>query len=220
LKELLNPDADKSGCNLCQSDLDLTNVYVPDLYIANLYIALMHSNVINKKGDLITSAVTNLDLHDMARAAKTFGVRKFYIVTPLEDQKTLVKQITSHWITGVGGELNPSRKEALELISVKDSMAQVKEDIFARENDSVKVVATTARKCSYSTSFGKLRQILDKKSSPVLLTFGTAWGLSEQFISNVDYVLEPIAGCAGYNHLSVRSAASIILYKLLGGMDS
>ncbi|NNL76133.1 MAG: RNA methyltransferase, partial [Desulfobacterales bacterium] len=43
-----------------------------------------------------------------------------------------------------------------------------------------------------------------------------AWGLTESFITKADYVLEPIAGVADYNHLSVRSAAAIILDRLLG----
>jgi hypothetical protein len=40
--------------------------------------------------------------------------------------------------------------------------------------------------------------------------------LAEEFISKADYVLDPIAGTADYNHLSVRSAAAIIFDRLLG----
>ncbi|MBT8351253.1 MAG: RNA methyltransferase, partial [Deltaproteobacteria bacterium] len=39
---------------------------------SNLYVALVHYPVVNKNGDVIASAVTNLDLHDIARAAKTY----------------------------------------------------------------------------------------------------------------------------------------------------
>ena len=56
-------------------------------------MALTHYPVVNKNGDIITSAVTNLDLHDISRAARTYGVRSFFVVTPLEDQKALVKKI-------------------------------------------------------------------------------------------------------------------------------
>ena len=49
-----------------------------------------------------------------------------------------------------------------------------------------------------------------------VLIFGTAWGLTEEFISKADYVLEPIVGKTDYNHLSVRSAAAIIFDRLLG----
>jgi hypothetical protein len=64
----------------------------------NLYVALAHYPVVNKNGDIITSAVTNLDLHDISRVVKTYGVRSFYVTTPLEDQKTLIKKIVSHWV--------------------------------------------------------------------------------------------------------------------------
>ncbi len=49
-------------------------------------IALIHFPVINKLGETIGSAVTNLDIHDIARAARTFGVDRYYIITPYADQ--------------------------------------------------------------------------------------------------------------------------------------
>jgi hypothetical protein len=55
-----------------------------------------------------------------------------------------------------------------------------------------------------------------QRGQPYLLVFGTAWGLAEPFISEADYILEPISGRTDYNHLSVRSAAGIILDRLLG----
>ncbi|MDI6688413.1 MAG: RNA methyltransferase, partial [Desulfobacterales bacterium] len=75
----------------------------------NLYVALTHYPVVNKNGGTITSAVTNLDLHDMSRAAKTYGVRSLYIVTPLADQKEFVEKIISHWLSGYGSIYNPKR---------------------------------------------------------------------------------------------------------------
>ena len=39
-----------------------------------LYLALVHYPVVNRRGEVIVSALINLDLHDIARAAKTFGV--------------------------------------------------------------------------------------------------------------------------------------------------
>ncbi|MCK4728283.1 MAG: RNA methyltransferase, partial [Desulfobacterales bacterium] len=65
-------------------------------------MALIHHPVYNKNGEVIASAVSNLDLHDISRAAKTYGVRAFYIVTPLADQRELVERIVSHWTEGVG----------------------------------------------------------------------------------------------------------------------
>jgi hypothetical protein len=45
---------------------------------------------------------------------------------------------------------------------------------------------------------------------------GTGWGLTEAVLSQSDYVLEAVEGQGDYNHLSVRSAAAIILDRLLG----
>lgn len=180
-----------------------------------LYVALIHYPVVDKNGDIIASAVTNLDLHDISRAAKTYGIKSFYVVTPLEDQKELVERIISHWTDGMGATYNPKRRSALELIQVDDSFSEVLDKIAGTENDYPITVATCARKYPNSISFEKFRAMLNN-GKPYVLTLGTAWGLAEEFISKTDYVLEPIAGKTDYNHLSVRSAASIMLDRLLG----
>ncbi len=181
----------------------------------NLYVALAHYPVVNKRGEIIASALTNLDIHDISRAAKTYGVKAFYLVTPLADQKVLANKIIAHWTDGVGAVYNPHRRDALELIRVKDSLNDVTEDIKSKENRKPKTVATCARKYPTSVGYIEFRDILPGEW-PHLLIFGTAWGLVESVISEADFVLEPITGTTEYNHLSVRSAASIILDRLLG----
>jgi hypothetical protein len=56
--------------------------------------------------------------------------------------------------------------------------------------------------------------MLDNK--PILLLFGTGWGLSDSLTNEADFKLEPIFGKAldGYNHLSVRSAVAIYCDRL------
>jgi hypothetical protein len=184
-------------------------------FIPNLYVVLTHYPVVNKRGETIASAVTNLDLHDISRAAKTYGVKAFYVVTPLNDQKALMQKIIAHWTNGAGASYNPARRSALELIRIRDSVAEVAEDIRGIEGNYPQTVATCARRYPSSISYEGLRNILEN-GIPHLLVFGTAWGLSEPFISEADYVLNPITGIADYNHLSVRSAAAIILDRLLG----
>jgi hypothetical protein len=178
-------------------------------------VALIHHPVINKQGDCIASAVTNLDLHDIARVVKTYGGKKFYVTTPLTDQQTLVERIVSHWTSGVGGERHPKRKQALELIQVSDSLELVREDIGRLEGVFPKTVVTSAKHRSGSLSFHELRTILEE-NAPILLVFGTAWGLSEEIMKQADYTLVPIIGQSDYNHLSVRCAAAIVLDRLLG----
>ena len=184
-------------------------------YAPNLYLALIHYPVINKNGETIASAITNLDLHDIARLAKTFGVRRFYVVTPLADQKQLVERIVSHWTTGYGATYNPERRKALELICVKESLSDVRAHIHKSDGREARTVATSARTKPKNIGFETLRDLL-RDEHPYLMLFGTAWGLSDDVVAAADYVLAPISGGTGYNHLSVRSAAAIILDRILG----
>jgi hypothetical protein len=181
----------------------------------NLYLALIHYPVVNKNGETIASAVTNLDLHDIARASKTFGVKAFYVVTPLKDQKELVEKIISHWITGNGAVYNPARRSALELIRVAETFDDVKEDISREEKTVPKTVVTCAKPQPACLGYDRFREMLNN-GTPYLLNFGTAWGLSREFLDSADYILAPVKGDTDYNHLSVRSAVSIILDRLLG----
>ncbi len=178
-------------------------------------MVLTHYPVINKNGDTIASAVTNLDLHDIARAVKTYSVKAFYVVTPLLDQKKLVEKIVAHWSTGIGAKYNPKRCEALALIKIKDSLDEVKDDIANDGFGYPKTVVTSAKKSPRSIDYDKFRKMLSGDNA-YLLIFGTAWGLSEEIGRHADYLLEPIDGGTGYNHLSVRSAAAIILDRLIG----
>ena len=186
------------------------------LYEPNLHLALMHYPVVNKNGDTIASAVTNLDLHDISRAAKTYGVRTFFVVTPLDDQKRLVERIISHWLDGYGARYNPKRREALGLIVVKTDFGEVLDHLRNRGEGPPRVVATSAQRLGLpSVGYEQFRGMI-RNGRPYLLVFGTAWGLPEAFIQSADAVLEPITGGFDYNHLSVRSAAAIILDRIVG----
>jgi len=171
--------------------------------------------VISKQGEVIAAAVTNLDLHDIARAARTYGVRRYYVVTPLADQQTLVRRILAHWLTGAGAHHNPDRGAALEIIRLQDSLAGVLEHIRGRSGRRPLVVATSSRQHPGAAGFGRLRRLLQAEN-PCLLLFGTAWGLAPEIIQAADMVLAPINGCTEYNHLAVRSAAAIVLDRLVG----
>ena len=182
----------------------------------NLYLVLIHYPVVNKNGIITGSALTNMDLHDIARAGRTFGVTAFYAVTPYQDQKMLAGQIMDHWTSGHGGKVNPARKSALERVRVADTFEAVCLEIEKEQGRPPVKVATSANADSTALSVEKLRQGL-KQNAPYVLVFGTAWGLAPEVISQCDYTLEPIKGYGAYNHLSVRSAASIYLDRLING---
>jgi hypothetical protein len=181
-----------------------------------LYLALVHHPVKNRNGDIIASAVTNLDLHDISRAAKTYGAEAFYVVTPLDDQRALVEELVSHWTTGRGGEYNPMRRDALSLIRVRDDLSRVTDEIRIQDGRPVKVVATRAAESAERLEFAEFRRLLAEGNCSYLLLLGTAWGLADAVLDAADCVLAPIRGNTGYNHLSVRSAAAIILDRVSG----
>jgi len=179
----------------------------------DIYLALIHSPVVNKKGETIASALTTIDMHDIARAGKTFGVKGIFIVTPLEDQKVLANEVIDHWIRGAGGRINPSRRQALELLSIVSSFGEAKQKIAGKNKKPVISVATSAADHKGSVSAEAFSNKLENKFSYVI-AFGTAWGLSDNFIKHCDMILEPVKGNTGYNHLSVRSAVSILLDRI------
>lgn len=185
-----------------------------ELQQPNLHIALIHHPVVDKNGETIAAAVTNLDLHDIARTARTYAVRSFYVVTPLTDQKKLVERIIGHWINGAGSRYNPKRRQALELIIVTETLEQTILDIDAKTGQRPITIATSARPSHQEMSYSMLRRQLSN-GKPHLLIFGTAWGLSDDIKAGMDHRLAPVAGPGEYNHLSVRCAAAIILDRLL-----
>ena len=178
----------------------------------------MHYPVVNKAGDTIASAVTNLDLHDISRVAKTYGVNRFFVVTPLKDQQRLVKRIVSHWMDGAGSRYNPKRHEAMRLIRMVGTYEDVLDQVRSEGLGEPKTVATSANTEKSTTRFAGMRSMLGE-GTPFVLVLGTAWGLAEPFMAKADYILEPLRGTSGYNHLSVRSAAAIIFDRLLGRQE-
>jgi hypothetical protein len=184
---------------------------------ASLSIALIHYPVYDKNRDIVATAVTNLDIHDIARSSRSYGVPRYYIVTPVEEQRRLVEKIREHWLTGWGSSYNPKRKLALELLQTENSLQDAVADLERRTGRKPKLVVTGASGRPNSIGFGRLRELIDEDpEQPFLLLLGTGWGLTEQVFDSGDYVLEPISGGGDYNHLSVRSAAAIMLDRLFG----
>lgn len=179
-----------------------------------VFAALLHWPVYDKKGRIITTALTTIDIHDLARLAKTFGLGGVYIVTPISAQLELARRIVKYWTEGPGVRHNPLRKVALEKIRFSTSLENVLEELKSQCGMVPKTVATSARSFPRSVGYGELRKEIEK-GGYYLILFGTGWGLSNELILQADYRLEPIEG-KGYNHLSVRTAAAIILDRLVG----
>jgi hypothetical protein len=183
---------------------------------SNIHLALVHFPVYNKVGEIVVSSVTTLDVHDVSRVCRTYGAGSFYVVTPLKTQKELVERMVGHWMKGFGAEYNPTRKDALQQTKVIKSLDEVIKELTEQSGEKPRVVVTSAKEVPNSIGYKSLREKLSEDGGPVLLVFGTGWGLEKNLIKNADYVLEPIQGNSGFNHLPVRGAIAIILDRLLG----
>jgi hypothetical protein len=185
--------------------------------MADLYVALLHHPVYDKTGAVVTTAVTNLDVHDIARLSRTFGVRAFYVCTPVDTLRRLVARIIRHWDVGPGATYNATRREALALVRQAPDVDAAIAEIERETGHLPELVATSARGGPGRLTHAALRARLAVVGPPELLLFGTGWGLAAEIMERVDDVLEPIEGCGRYNHLSVRAAAAIVLDRLRNG---
>ena len=202
---------------LAQANLTAGEKAATNRIKAPIYVALLHHPVYDKNGQVVTTAVTNMDIHDIARSGRTYGIHGFYVVTPVKALQKLASKIIDHWERGYGSQYNVTRKDALALVRIKDTLDDVLIDIEHDCGEKPLLVVTSARRVGKRTSFADLRDMLKKTSQPFLLILGTGWGLTEAIFSRSDYFLEAIEGPTDYNHLSVRSAAAIMFDRLLGG---
>ncbi|MEW6623279.1 MAG: RNA methyltransferase [Bacillota bacterium] len=174
-----------------------------------IYISLLHSSVKNQNNEVITTSITNLDVHDLARLTATYDLAGFFIVQPLQRQRELFSELIHYWKKGKGAEYNSLRSKAFENVRIVKSLNDCMQE--ASVYGELKMIATGAQISSDITCEG-VRELTRKH--PVLIVFGTGWGLSDEIVKRADYRLEPIKGRCTYNHLSVRSAASIIIDRI------
>lgn len=181
-----------------------------------LYIGLVHYPIYNKHGEVITTALTNYDIHDIARSATTYAVTQYFIIHPVPAQRALATEIMAHWQTGAGSTYNPDRKDAFAKVTLvaylEDAIAAIELETGCRPC----IITTDARTYPHTVSYADMRRKMEESDTPWLLLFGTGYGMTEEMMKRFDYILEPIIGAGEYNHLCVRSAAAIILDRLLG----
>jgi len=184
-------------------------------FAARTYVALVHHPVYNREGRVVTTAVTNLDIHDIARASRTYGLAGYFIVTPVLLQRKLVSDIVAHWMANEGIPDQP-RRQAMELVRVVPSLAAAVERITGDHGAAPLLAATAARPAAHTVQWERWRQDCEDDSRPVMMLFGTGWGLADQVFEQVQIRLSPVWGPTSYNHLSVRSAVAIALDRLFG----
>ncbi len=189
----------------------------------NLSVGLVHHPVLDRAKTVVATNITNFDVHDIARVATVYGLAHYFIIHPSQEQLMFVSRLLEHWRIGDGKKYNPMRSTALEPVRTAASIDEVKRLWSGDDGVPVRVIGTTARKIEgvERISFQSLRTQMKSPQEPAckwLLLFGTGFGMTEDLLKSCDYLLEPLKGAPplDYRHLSVRSAVSICLDRLLG----
>jgi hypothetical protein len=196
-----------------------------------LAIGLIHWPIRDRQNETVATNITNLDVHDIARVAKVYGLEKYFIIHRSQEQLMFVARLLDHHLVGEGSRMNPLRSKALAIVQTVESV----DEAVRKLGGNPVVIGTTARAVEgvEKVSFSDLKSFMDTgkteglnpkigpvlaKADSVLLVFGTGFGLTEEFLKGCHLLLEPLKGAPplDYRHLSVRSAVSICLDRLLG----
>lgn len=182
----------------------------------NLSFCLLHYPVLLEGRKCGASSLTNLDVHDIARISRSYGMGPFYVVTPLEDQLRLLEAILRHW--DAAGPLRRDRSRALSLVCGVPSLAEAVALAAGRAGTAPRLVATSAawpekKRAAPPLTPAQVRAWC--REGPVLLCLGTARGLAPEVTALCDGRMRPLR-FLGDNHLSVRSAAAILADRILG----
>lgn len=184
--------------------------------LSNIYVALIHYPVLGRNGKIVSSAVTNLDVHDIARTCRTYNIKGYYVVSNLPAQREIVGNVLEYWLKDFGKEYNPSRSEALTVVRTAMYIEDAVEEIEKIEGKVPKLIYTSAKSGPDRIPYSRMSEIIKNSEEPHLILFGTSWGLPKEVLKLCNYILEPIRGKASFNHLSVRSAVAITLDRIIG----
>ncbi len=199
------------------AQVPVVNATGESLQKAPISLALVHWPILDRAKNIVCTNVTNFDVHDIARVSTAYNLKTYYIVNRMREQLMFVSRLLDHWRLGTGSQYNPMRKTALSRVVPVEYIGDA---IKAMGEPTPFVVATTARNIEGvpRMSFVDLRKRIQTNPQPVLLLFGTGFGLAPEAFEACDAILEPIKGVGAqdYRHLSVRSAVSICLDRLLG----
>src|SRR5215510_12068358 len=160
--------------------------------MADLYLALLHYPVYDKDRKIVTTSITNMDIHDIARSARTYGVKRYFVVTPTRTLRLLAEKILDHWEHGYGSTYNETRKDALSLAALADDLDGAIQMVREETREAPRLVATSARAGERRVSFAEVRERVAAPGPPFLFLFCTGWGLTEDVLDRAEYILEPI----------------------------
>ena len=178
-----------------------------------LSAVLIHHPILDRERAVVTGAITNLDIHDISRSAHTYGLAAFYIAHPIAAQRELATRVREHWLTGSGSRRIPDRVPPMRGLRIVSSL----DEALADAGPDTELWVTSAKGGEKALPHAAARQRLLEDGPPILIAFGTGWGLADEVMQRADRLLEPIRSprADAFNHLSVRAAAAIMFDRLL-----
>lgn len=182
----------------------------------SLNLALLHDGMVDKTGRTVTTSVTLIDVHDISRSCRTYGVESFSVAHPSQTMRALVRTVKQHWDGGFGATYNPNRQDALGVLQIVSDLDEALAQVEKRTGRIPKIIATSARDGDDRISYNEMRKTMETSDDSYLLIFGTGWGMGPDLMARANFTLKPIVGPTPYNHLSVRAACAIILDRLRG----
>jgi len=196
----------------CSSQIKQAQQYIP-----SHYVVLMHDEINLKDNRIGTTSVASLDIHDAARSCATYGIKNYFMVSPLKDQQKIMRYFLSFWHSDAGKNYNKSRHDAVSRVMPMLSLDETIATITEQEGCRPLLIATSAKPHDGLEKIDFFSQSkLWQQKKPILFVFGTGQGLADQVLDRCDFILHPIEGMTNYNHLSVRAAVAIILDRWLG----
>ena len=102
--------------------------------------------------------------------------------------------IINHWRQGYGATYNPTRGVALEIIYIVNTLEECSNRIKTIEAESPTIVVTGAKAKVKCIEYDYFRDMLHTSMSttPILLLFGTGWGMEDSIFLQADLCLKPI----------------------------
>ena len=144
---------------------------------SNLYLGLVHHPIYDKRGEVVATAVTNFDIHDIARCARTFGLERFLYHYPLREPDSVSEEDHSSLDRRFRSEFTIPRERNLYHLfgSLGPSKRRVeKSQIFGRESEES--CRQGHRIIPEVLTSGRLRKLLEDRDTPFLILFGTRLG--------------------------------------------
>ena len=128
----------------------------------DLSVVLLHDKMVDKPGNIVTTSLTAIDVHDIARSCRTYGVNNLFISHPAPTIRKLARTLKDFWEEGYGSTYNPNRKEALEIVELVADLDEAIQKIDLRTKKLPKLVATSARPGGKRIDFPQFSELLQK----------------------------------------------------------